>query len=89
MKKFVFGIVSSLVLAQAAVAGPTCTEQPKDEWMSVAAMQQKILADGYTIAKFKTTDGNCYEIYGYDAENRKVEVYFHPVTGEAVKVEID
>jgi hypothetical protein len=39
---------------------------------------------GYEIKKFKVTGGNCYEIYGYDKDKRKVEIYFDPVSGKVV-----
>ena len=52
------------------------------------AFQDKLKAEGYEISKFKVTDGNCYEIYGFDKDKRKVEIYHDPVTGKAVKTEI-
>ena len=72
-------------LSTAALAGPECTTEPKDKWMPEASMKQKLEADGYRIKVFKTTKGNCYEIYGYDKDGKKAEVYFHPVTGAAVE----
>ena len=72
-------------LSMAAVAGPECTTAPADQWMSEAAMKQKIEAEGYSIAKFKKTSGNCYEIYGRDKLGKKVEIYFNPVDGSVVK----
>ena len=35
--------------------------------------------------KFKTTKGNCYEIYGKDKAGQKVEIYYNPVDGSIVK----
>lgn len=49
--------------------------------------QAKLVADGYRINTFKITEGNCYEIYGFDREGRKVEIYHDPVSGNAVKTE--
>jgi hypothetical protein len=50
-----------------AFAGPTCTKEPKEKWIPETEMKQKIADMGYKdIRTFKTTDGNCYEIYGYD-----------------------
>lgn len=63
-------IISGLLLATAftatsAFAGPDCTEEPQDKWMSEMDMQKKIVNDyGFTINMFKVTSGNCYEIYG-------------------------
>ena len=40
------------------------------------------------IRTFKVTDGNCYEIYGYNKDGKKAEVYFNPVTAEIVTQKI-
>ncbi len=32
---------------------------------------------------------NCYEIYGWNKAKQKVEIYFDPVTGKAIKTEIN
>ncbi len=73
----------------AAMAGPVCTTEAKDKWLSEDAMKAKVAEMGYQkIKTFKTT-GSCYEIYGYTKDNRKAEVYFNPVTGAVVKSEID
>jgi hypothetical protein len=72
----------------AALASPTCTDAPKDKWISEEAMKQKIADLGYKdIKTFKVTKGNCYEIYGYDKNGKKAEVYFSPVDGSIVKAE--
>jgi hypothetical protein len=52
-------------------------------------MQQNIISQGYSIKKFKETRTGCYEIYGYDSEKHRVEIYFNPVSGDIVKKEID
>ncbi len=75
-------------LTGVAFAGADCSDEPKEKWMPRADIQAKILAYGYTIDRFKV-DGNCYEIYGRNKEDRKVEVYFNPVTAEVVKEEIE
>lgn len=77
-----FGVV---VLTSVANAGPTCTTKPQSEWLPEAKMRAKISADGYAIDVFKTTKGKCYEIYGRTPGGRRVEVYYHPVTGDIVK----
>lgn len=76
---------AALSFTVAAIAGPQCTDAPKSEWMSQDAMKQALADQGYTIDKFRVTDGNCYEIYGEDKDGVKVEIYFDPVSGEAVK----
>lgn len=83
-------IAFSLVLAGAIVipivahANPTCTTEPKAKWMSEEAIKARIAALGYQkIRSFKVTE-SCYEIYGSDKNNKLVEVYFNPVTGDIV-----
>lgn len=90
-------IISVLVLATAmfttatAVAGPDCTEEAQDKWMSAMDMQKKIINDySFTIDMFKVTSGNCYEIYGKEQKEgaeewTKTEIYFHPISGDIVQ----
>lgn len=64
-----------------------CTTAPEAEWQNQEAFQAQLLAQGYKINEFKVTEGNCYEIYGFDMEDNKVEIYFNPVDGSIVKEE--
>lgn len=70
--------------ASSAIAGPKCTTEPQSSWLTEDQMLSKIQAMGYTDPNktFHVSKGKCYEIYGYDKQSRKVEVYFHPITGE-------
>jgi Peptidase propeptide and YPEB domain len=64
MKSFV---ASALLIAVSgvALAGPTCN-----------GLEEK----GYQIKTFKVSKGECYEIYGFDKDGKKVEIYFDPAT---------
>lgn len=64
-----------------------CTDADRAEWMSEDAFNAMIQAQGYQVNEFKVTDGNCYEIYGFDSDGNKVEIYFNPVDGAIVKQE--
>ena len=77
-------LATGLLGSGAVLAAPDCTSAPRDAWMTEAAMKQQVLDGGYTIDKFKVS-GNCYEIYGNDAQGRKVEIYFDPTDGRVVK----
>ncbi len=79
-------LVGLLILLASSVsfAGADCPAAPKDKWMPEAKMKEMILSQGYKIKKFKV-DGNCYEIYGWDKEGKKVEIYYNPVDGSVVK----
>jgi len=86
MKKLI--ALSSLFVAGAAFAGPECTKEPKEKWLDQAKFQQSLKDQGYKINKFKVTSGNCYEIYGFSKEGKKVEIYYNPVDAKVVKEEI-
>lgn len=85
-----------LFASQAVLAGPECTKEPKDKWLSELDMQKKLVGEmNYIIYKFKTTDGNCYEIYGKGfkkdstTEMQEVEIYFNPVDASIVKEKVE
>ncbi|WP_370239003.1 PepSY domain-containing protein [Neptunomonas phycophila] len=88
MKKL---IIAALLLTASSVtlAGPKCTDGENANWIPEDTMKQQIEEQGYSIKKFKKTSGGCYEIYGYDNKNNKVEIYFHPETGDIVKKKMD
>ncbi|AIG01169.1 signal peptide protein [Pseudomonas fluorescens] len=81
-------LLSLMVASPLALAGPQCTTAERSQWQDPQAFQDQLKAQGYEISKFKITDGNCYEIYGFDKDKRKVEIYHDPVSGKAVKTEI-
>ena len=73
-------LVAASVFSSAVLAGPSC-DVPKEKWMKEADFKAKVEAEGYKIKTFKVTKDNCYEIYGFDKEGKKVEIYFNPETG--------
>ncbi len=81
------GLLASLALSEVARAGADCPKNPQNEWISEKDMKKKIEDMGYKIKKFKV-DGECYEIYGWNKEGKKAEVYFNTKTAEVVKSEI-
>jgi len=82
-------LVTLLFISSVAVAGPDCSTEDQSQWKEQEAFKKSLEAQGYKIKKFKVTSGNCYEIYGWDKEGKKVEIYFNPVTGEPVKTNIE
>lgn len=88
MKHLLASIVL-ISLTAPALAETTCTTEPKQKWMTEAAMQKKLADDGYKIRKFKISRGNCYEIYGADRNDKKIEIYLNPVDGKIVKQKQD
>lgn len=82
--KFLFAV--SLTLAPGlASAGDICPPTAKSDWMSADAIAEKAGALGYVVRKVEEEHG-CWEVKGTDAAGARVEVYFHPVTAEVVKV---
>ncbi|WP_206434379.1 PepSY domain-containing protein [Iodobacter ciconiae] len=79
--------LATLAASSLSMASANCTPHPKAEWLSSSDAQSKIVAMGYKIKKFKTS-GQCYEIYGWNKEGKKAEVYFDTKTLEIVKSEI-
>ena len=64
-------------------------KRAKSAWLSEAAMKEKIATMGYHDIKVFKTGGNCYEIYGRDAQGHKAEVYFNPDDGSIVECNVD
>lgn len=90
MRKLMMISLAGLAFAsQAAFAKTECTTVDKAQWQDQTKFQEDLKAQGYEIKKFKVTGGNCYEIYGFDKDKRKVEIYFDPVSGKAVKTELE
>ena len=92
MQKIIAVTISAALLSAisaSAIAGPSCTSEPKARWMSEADMKDHAAQLGYKDIRTFKTSGNCYEIYGRTADGKKAEVYFNPVTGDVDKANID
>ncbi|PKO33976.1 MAG: PepSY domain-containing protein [Betaproteobacteria bacterium HGW-Betaproteobacteria-7] len=84
MKKLITSIVIALT-ATSVLAGPTCNA-PEEKWMKESDFKAQLEAQGYQIKTFKVSKGKCYEIYGFDKNGKKVEIYFDPITGAVLEV---
>jgi hypothetical protein len=60
-----------------------CDPIPKEEWRPQAELERVLTNQGWKISRVKITNG-CYEVYGRDAKNNKMETFFHPKTFEVV-----
>jgi hypothetical protein len=69
--------------AQAQAHEEKCDPVPKEEWKPQAELERKLVNEGWKISRVKITNG-CYEVYGRDAKNNKMETFFHPRTFEVV-----
>lgn len=85
MKYFV--ALSCLFALNSAIATTHCTSEPKEKWQDAKTFEEKLRQE-YKVKVFKITKGNCYEIYGWNKEGKKIEIYFNPITGEKVKEKI-
>ena len=59
----------------------TCDSGDKSTWKGEAELIEKTTAEGWQVRKV-TEDGGCYEVYGRDPNDRRVEAYFDPLTLE-------
>jgi hypothetical protein len=65
-----------------------CTTAAQSAWMSEDATKDLLKQQGYQeVRKIKVTEGNCYEVYGLDAQGDKVEVYLDPTNGSVIAKE--
>jgi hypothetical protein len=83
--RYLFAATAALLIGSSAFAGTECTIAPQGTWMTQEQMLQKLVDTGYTIERFLVTKGNCYEMYGWDKDGRRVEIYHNPVDGKVVK----
>jgi hypothetical protein len=71
-----------------AHAAAECVAHPKDIWMKEADLKAALVEAGYKIKKFQV-DGNCYEMYGFNAAGKRAEIYMDTVSGRPVKAHIE
>lgn len=74
--------------AGAAMAGPKCTDEPESKWLTAQQMTERFTKQGYRddVKKLHVSKGKCWEIYGHDKDGKKVEIYFHPISGEIMEL---
>lgn len=82
-------VLSLLATSSLAFADPTCTNEPESSWIPFGQAKQQVQDMGYKVKKFKKTKTGCYELYGYNAEGKRTEIYFNPVDMSKVKEEED
>ena len=83
-----FAAVAALMIGASAFAETTCTDAPETRWISQEDMLQKFVNSGYTIERFQVTEGNCYQMHGWDKDGKRVEIHHDPVNGRLVKREV-
>lgn len=74
----------AILFASGAKAEDLC--QPMSgETKSKDEIKSMLEAQGYQVKKLGEEDG-CVEMKGFDRDQKRVEVYIHPVSGEIVKI---
>lgn len=77
-------LVAAAILPAAAWAhGDVSCSEPKSAWKPRVELQKQLKAAGWTVRDIRIENG-CYEVYGFDAKNAKVEAFFNPRTFERV-----
>jgi hypothetical protein len=61
----------------------TCDSGPESGWKPQADLEKQLTGKGWKVNRIKV-DGGCYEVYAIDADGKRVEAYFHPVTLDPV-----
>ena len=80
------------MLAAIVVSGPVWAtgacpiKEPvaKGDWQDKDLLEKKLVTAGWQVRRIKV-DGQCYEVYGVDAQGKRVEAYFHPKSLEPAK----
>lgn len=75
---------SLLANAPALAHGEFKCDVPQAEWGKQMDLQRKLLDDGWKKVRQVKVDNGCYEVYGFDVNGKRAEVYFNPKTFEKV-----
>jgi hypothetical protein len=57
-----------------------CAPTQRSDWLSEADLTTQLESQGWSVRRMKP-DGGCWEVYGTTPEGKRVEGYFHPITG--------
>ena len=89
MRKFGVLFAAVIVLAPAtALPQDLCTVNAGDQVMTADEAKQKMIEAGYTDIRKVEEEHGCLEGKGFTADQKQLEVYVHPVSGEIVEVKI-
>ena len=69
--------------AQASSLGRPCTTAPEGQYLSAGQLQAKAEAQGYKVERVKIAKA-CGEIYAFDKNGSKIEVFMDPTTGNVI-----
>ncbi|MFM1892148.1 MAG: hypothetical protein RLZ44_1225 [Pseudomonadota bacterium] len=72
---WLLSVAPGLALAHGDIS---CSE-PKAEWKARVELQKELKRAGWAVRDIRIING-CYEVYGFDAKNARVEAFFNPKT---------
>ena len=78
------GLVLALSAGAAMADGKFKCDVPKSERRPQMELQKKLEADGWKKVRQVKVENGCYEVYGFDQDNKRAEVFFNPKTFEKV-----
>lgn len=73
------------IFSSTAIADTECTSEARSQWKPAAEVLAEASKEVTKMKVFKVTKGHCYEIYGWNAKDEKLEIYYHPITGKEIK----
>jgi hypothetical protein len=76
-------LLAAFAGASFAHGNVSCPVVPKEEMKGQMELQKKLEGEGWKVRKVQNYNG-CYEVYGFDAQGKKAEAFFHPKTFERV-----
>ena len=76
-------LLAILAPASAWAHGDVSCTEPRADWKARVELQKKLKGAGWTVRDIRITNG-CYEVYGFDQKDAKVEAFFNPRTFERV-----
>jgi hypothetical protein len=75
-------VLGTASFAQAGSLGQACTKAPKDQWLSMDALQKKVEDVGFKVQKAKLKNA-CAEFY-VTAQDKRMELFVDPATGTII-----
>ncbi len=88
MRKITILVTTAAVLgtasfAQAGSLGQACTTAPKEQWLSLDALQKKVEGVGFKVQKSKLKN-DCVEFYVTTQPGTPMELFVDPATGTII-----
>jgi hypothetical protein len=77
-------LASLAATGTAAAHGNIACDVPRAERRPAVELQKELQKQGWKVRKLERFNG-CYEVYGYDANGKKVEAFFDPKTFERLR----